>query len=364
MGVLGVTARKLERWRQADCLPQVEQRSLGRAGTTVAWPPGTASQVAAMAAVLTAGVSLTEAPFALFYLGFPMGADTLRDAYTRHFANLVKEIDKITDGSDPACDPLDRADALAQTMARRAGRNSSVRRLEPRLRRAIRQRRLNADGSARVILADVLAVAASGLLAGQAGSHHGVADALTIFGLNDGQDIEQTGQVLASINVDAMVAAITLTTTDQWNQARTDSRELSRYIRTRAAVESALIPDGQRLSGLDDFTARLGKNDITEAVAWAPLMPVLLIIGTPGWRAELAKQQAQFDAVALMLTVIPERFHHLLGLDHDVMLGQATEAQKSEVISIVSEWAKQYPDQAERIQAVFGTDDTAEGRPH
>lgn len=355
LGVLGVTARKLERWRQAGCLPPIEQRSLGRSGTVTAWPPGTAAQVVAVVRLLAIGVALAEVPLALFYLGFPVRTDVLRSAYVRLYGALGAQIREITDGVAATDDPLDRADALAQILANRAGRKSTVRQLEPRLRRSIKGKQRNGGASARSLLADVLTATASGLVAGQVGSSQGIADALIAFGLNDGQDVEQTGQVLARLSIDAVRAVIDSATPDQWAQVRRDCHDLSRYIRTRRAAESALISDDQRLSGLDDLTVRLGEDEVTEAVFWASLTPVLLVVSTPEWRAELARQLDQFDTLALMLSVIPDRFHHLFGLDHEVRWAQATEADRDEVISIVSKWAKEHPVQAERVLDVFAT---------
>lgn len=127
MGVPGVTSRQLERWRQAGALPGISRESHGRAGTATRWPPSTAAQAKALVGLLGRRVPLRRCPLALFALGYPLDAATLRAGYLDLYEEISTALAGPSGDGAGTPDPLDRADAVAQAVVRRAGRGFDLR---------------------------------------------------------------------------------------------------------------------------------------------------------------------------------------------------------------------------------------------
>lgn len=114
-----ITARKLERWRQAGCLPpRAAEHRPGQRGSAAANPDGYADQVIAISAALAARVALRHVPIALFADGFPVELDALRAAYLDLVGSLRKAFATAAGEHE---DPLDAADAAAVAFAVRLG---------------------------------------------------------------------------------------------------------------------------------------------------------------------------------------------------------------------------------------------------
>src|SRR5579884_1344381 len=136
-----VTARKLERWRQAGCVPArlVEHRA-GLAVSVSANPDGYVDQVLAISAALRGGLALRRVPIALFADGYPVEFDALRSAYLDLVGSLRTMAAKVAGAHD---DPLDAADAVAVAFAARLGESM----LAPMLARARQTARQAGAGS-------------------------------------------------------------------------------------------------------------------------------------------------------------------------------------------------------------------------
>ncbi|MEU4245718.1 hypothetical protein [Actinoplanes sp. NPDC026619] len=88
-GVLGVTSRKLERWRQAGAAPDIEQESHGRAGSATRWPPHTGRQIAALVGLLKQQLPLRHCPLVLYHLGYPIDFGVLRAGYLEMYEDFA-----------------------------------------------------------------------------------------------------------------------------------------------------------------------------------------------------------------------------------------------------------------------------------
>src|SRR5665647_1069400 len=88
--VLGVTARKLERWRQAGLIPATTQTRGGVRGSASSYPPGTADQVAELARLLREDHDLDHALLRLFMRRYHVRLVSLKTLYFDLFAALSR----------------------------------------------------------------------------------------------------------------------------------------------------------------------------------------------------------------------------------------------------------------------------------
>jgi hypothetical protein len=340
MGITSVTSRKLERWRQAGALPRMLRESRGRAGTVTRWPPGTARQVAALVGLLDQGVTLRRCPVALFVLGFSIDVAVLRACYL----DLYREIETGLAGlaPDPAevPDPLDRADAVAQSVVRGAGRRSMTRRWERRIRR---------DAPRAVTLArlqDALFTTMTGLVAGETPTAEGISDLLSVAGLDGQQDPGAVAGVLSSLHQERTVAVIRDATLADWEQARAACADMFEWMRLQRAAETLVWDDEQRLTGLDDFARFFDDSTI---VSRAELIPAFLVLATPDWVDALTVQLGQLRAFAAISADLPQVFGPAAVRDQRTM----TDRQREEAAVLIAEWARAHPEEAAILETLW-----------
>lgn len=141
--VLGVTARKLERWRQAGLIPATTQTRGGVRGSASSYPPETAAQVAELSRILKSEDSLDHAMLRLFMRRYPVRLKSLKTLYLDLFA------------------ALSRLDSLQAPDGSRASRSGLARTVRFRLRKLASPRE-TADVLMHGVFAQVLEVFRSG----------------------------------------------------------------------------------------------------------------------------------------------------------------------------------------------------------
>ena len=332
---LEITARQLERWR--SLLPErIVEHEEGLRGSRSANPPGYVDQVVAIAEALKSGIPLREVPLALFLQGFPVELEVLQAAYLDILARLRREVDTFNaKAGTVGSEPFDQVDAIAAHMAARARRSTTGRRWEARARKAIRQRKIEAD-SVQTLLSGVLSAAFIGPFAGTPATPEGIAEVLEVFGLNDGQDPQQVADHLATMSLDAIAQAVATATMDQWIAARADLTAMERYIELRRQVEALGKPAELRLTGLDDFSSQ-------DLISRAAQVPALLIVGTDEWRERLRTELAPLQALESLLSMIPEKYHRPL------LQNQLSADAVKELRPKAEAWVKQHPSEAESL---------------
>ncbi len=330
-----VTARKLERWRQAGCLPArpVEHRA-GLAGSVSANPDGYVDQVLAISAALRGGLALRRVPIALFADGYPVELDALRSAYLDLVGSLRTMAAKVAGAHD---DPLDAADAVAVAFAARLGESM----LAPMLARARQTARQAGAGSrqgAHDLLTGALSAAFGGLLVGQAPSLEGAGELLTLAGLADGQDLETSARHLADTNVENIEEAVRGADQDRWFEARRMAEAISLYMRRRASAERLLLPAEQRLPGLDLVLPE-------DAFSRGCLIPQQLLIGD--YERDFAQRRARaMDSLATHLeSALASSEPHDAAEDGD--------QRRARALACLNAWVQTHPQEK---QLVLGID--------
>jgi hypothetical protein len=97
-----MTARKLERWRQAGVAPTPIRRWPGRGlGSTSEYPPKTIDQLLAAASLLSDGCTLDEAAMILHLRGYPVAQPKLAAAYGRHAQRLSSGLRRRSTSAEP-----------------------------------------------------------------------------------------------------------------------------------------------------------------------------------------------------------------------------------------------------------------------
>ena len=170
-------------------------------------------------------------------------------------------------------------------------------------------------------------------MTGRQATPEGIAEALAVFGLDDGQDPQHLAQFLASLNVNVIIEAIRSASLDEWIAARDDLDEMLRLAKVRQRVEDRLPVVERSLPGLGDF---LSEDPVSQAMQ----IPGLLIVVNDEWRQSLHAQLAQFEAVDSLLSALPERFHQ------PVLQDRLSDELRKELAPLAQAWAHQNPNQA------------------
>ncbi|MEU4245756.1 hypothetical protein [Actinoplanes sp. NPDC026619] len=254
-----------------------------------------------------------------------------------------------------ATEPLDRSDAVARTVARRAGRGTMTRQWERRLRR---NRRATGIGDrAMTSVEDVLSVGFAGVIAGEAPTAEGASEMLLAAGLDDGQDPAEVAAVLGQLHIDQILDAIRSAKAEDWQRARTASESLFDMMRLRRAAEVGLAGAESGLVGLDDFASHY--NDPTFA-SRVELTPVFLLLATPDWLDSLQHNLALFRALEALIDDLPPHTHQYLGPTGTEALKAATEQDRDEAIKLMAEWLHDHPEHAAVLNEATGEPDQAQ----
>jgi hypothetical protein len=341
MGVAGVTSRKLERWRQAGALPGIHQESHGRTGTVTHWPPSTAQQVKALVCLLDQGVPVRRCPLALFALGYPIDVTTLRAGYLHLYEEVSTGLAELTPDPTHTPDPLDRADAVAQAVARRAGRGSTTRRWE----RRARQRSSRAE--TRMRLQDALFTSLSGLIAGETPTTAGITDLLAVAGLDGKQHPDAVAGVLRDLHQERTLDQIQNATPADWIRARAACADMFEWMRLQRSAETLIWADDQRLTGLDDFVGFF--DDSAMILSRAELIPVFLTLATPEWVDALAEQLRQLRAFSAISADLPQVFGPTAIRNRETM----AEPERQEAATLVTDWLNKHPGEAATLEPLW-----------
>jgi hypothetical protein len=342
MGVTGVTSRKLERWRQAGALPGIFQESHGRAGTATRWPLVTAAQAKALVGLLGQGVPLRRCPLALFALGFAIDAAALRAGYLDLYEEISTAIAGLSPDAFHTPDPLDRADAVAQAVARGARRGSSTRRWERRARQG------SSRTEARLQLQDALFTSLSGLIVGETPTAEGITNLLAVAGLDGKQDPDAVAGVLRDLHQERTIDAIRNATQADWERARAACADVFEWMRLQRNAETLIWADDQRLTGLDDFANFFDESTI---LSRTELIPVFLTLATPEWTDALAAQLHQHRAFAAILADLPQVFGHSAIRNREAM----TEPERERATALVTDRLSKHPDEAAVLEPLWNT---------
>ncbi|MBP2323803.1 hypothetical protein JOF56_004188 [Kibdelosporangium banguiense] len=337
-----MTPRQLERWRH--CLPRRRVvHARGVRGSRTVNPPGYVDQVIAVHDLLAEGVSLREAPMVLFARGYAVEPDALQAAYLGLFSRLSQEIDVIT--TDPNIGPVepdDRADAVAVAMVAKARPGTRVHRWEQRARHARRHGIIDA-ANVHILMNAAVSAALTGLISGEKASTEGVREALTVAGLNNGQNPDTVAESLAAINIDALIRAITTALPADWITARQDLHDLLRFASSYCRVAAHLLPEDLQLPGLADVSS----DDPSSAA----LIPLMLILANDEWRTALRQQLAILNAIEQLLAGMPTRFHPYLNLDEHAQqeLARQPNSFRDEFQTALVAWRHAHPDHARTL---------------
>jgi hypothetical protein len=327
---MDITVRKLERWRH--CLPQriVEHRP-GMRGSHSSNPPGYVDQVIAIDTLLRSGVPLRDVPMRLFEQGFPIDLEVLRMAYADLYALVHEGLTAALPHADADAEPGDRADALALVHASGMRRSTAGRRWANRVRGLVKHGGVAEGDDPDALFVSVVSVMFTWLLAGQPPSAQGTVDALTVAGLDDGQDPEATAARLARINLDAICAAIETATETQWLAARQDLDLLAHHVELRQRVDQRWQPGGLLLNGMKD----VGLDD---PAVRSYVMPIALVLRET-WRQNLRAEHELYQAACQLLDDLPDKFHTFLGADGEARLVEQPEDIRVELGQFLLAWS-------------------------
>ena len=293
---------------------------------------GYVQAVIAIAEAVQGGLPLRRVPLVLFAKGLPVRVEVLRAAYLDLLTNLMGEIGRIgADEDSGSHDPGDKADVLAIRMAARGARDTAFPWAGRRAREASHQAE---DGvSGRSLLASAWSAALTGPVMGVPASEDGITEALTVFGLNDGQDPRDVAEHLATLTFDAICGAVQSATLEQWTTARADLAVIVQLADVRRRVETRILPKAQQLVGL----AAMSTND---PVSQAAFLAGLLVIANDEWRQNLRSESARWKAINQLLSALPERF------DRFILQQEAPEDVLVELRPILTDWATRHPAKA------------------
>jgi hypothetical protein len=339
-GVTDITVRKLERWRRYLPDRVVEHRP-GQRGSHTSNPPHYVDQVLTLDAHLKAGTPLRQAPIHLFAQGFSVKINNLRDAYTDLYTHLRHGLTKnLTHIED---EPTDRADRLATLHAAGIRKTATGQRWAKRARQLAAQNGPHRGDDPDALFTSALSAMFTWMIAGEQPSAEGITEALSIAGLNDGQDPEAAGVTLAAIHLEAILTAIDRATEADWTTARQSLDLLAQYTALRHTVDKLGLPDDARLDGLTDL--ELDDPDVR-----AVLIPVALVFGET-WLLRAVDQHGQFAVVAGFLAEMPDNVR-LLFQDYAARLEEGPAGIPIELQTFLVPWAQTHPDEA----ALFGVE--------
>ena len=335
-GETSVTARKLERWRQAGCLPtRAVEHAVGVRGSQTANSDGYVDQVIATAELMRRRVALRLAPLALFAQGYLIDIETLRAAYADVFAQFKAVFDAASrDESHEPQDALDHADGVARAFAARVNGPVLTRWKQEARRRA----RGRSAESVDQIMAAALSVAFTGLIAGQAPSPEGIGEVLALAGLDGGQDRDISARFWAGVSLDRITAAIQSASLGQWVAARDDLDCLLEFARLRHSVEERVLPAGRRLTGLD--IAQAG-----DPMHRSYLIPQQLLLADEV-RASMRAGLEELQAWDRLLNALPEKFHRFVASNTESALAAKSHAFRAELASALRTWTAAHPREA------------------
>jgi hypothetical protein len=333
-----VSARQLERWRKLLPVREVEHPE-GARGSRTANPEGYADQVIAISRTLASGTPLRHVPLVLFVQGRPVRVETLRSAYLDLFTSIPGELQRLVKGPALAPDdPADRVDAIAMNWARAASRSATGRQWQSRARLATKDPGMDA-ADPRALLSSALSAVLTGAFTGTEASPEGIAEALAVFGLDDGRDPRQLAQHLAQLNFDAIVDAIRSASMERWDAARNDLAGLLNLARTRRRIESRLPREEQPLPGLADA---LPDDPLSQAIQ----IPALLITFGDEERRTVRTEQARWEALDSLLSALPENAHR------PVLRNEIPDELGQELAPLAQKWVSENP---EKAAALSGT---------
>jgi hypothetical protein len=344
-----ITARKLERWRQAGCLPiRPVERGPGLRGTSTVNSEGYVDQVLAISDSLRSRVALRYVPIALFADGYPVDLEVVRAAYL----NLIEALAKVLPigGAKSHDELLDQVDNLARTMAGHLG-GSMLAPMAKRARQVAKQAGSGAKGESRRLLEAALSAAFAGLWAGQEPSIEGTGEVLTLIGLKDGQDLSTSARHLGETSIMAIEAAVRAADQEQWHCAREMVDLTCRYMRARRGVEELTLAQDLRLPGLE---LEIPQGSFPRGC----LIPQLLLIGDDE-RAFVRNLTAGTEAFERLAVDSPERFRPYLQPQVGPSLAEQSEEFRVQFARQVHEWVTANPRDAQLLG--FETESTPPG---
>jgi hypothetical protein len=341
-----ISARKLERWRQAGCLPRrVPVHRPGLRGSTTVNSDRYVDQVIAVAHALRSGVLLRNVPVALFMDGYEIEPDVLKRVYLDLFSDVralvAKSIEAAGGGLD---DPLDVADLLTRIGLEHVGGSQ----LAPFKRRA---RELAAkSGKPRRTEAQHLLVAAtsvmfSALWAGAAPTPEGARTLAEVAGLADGQDFELEAESLGEASFDLLEAAVREATPEQWVNARRAVDQLYRYARARKQLDELTLPPKERLTGLEMLIA------VDTPFARGCLMPQQLLHPSDSNALDLQETVViAAEASSRLAAALPAELRRYFPDCKRAGIDREDPSFRERFVSAVQDWAMANPDDARVLE--------------
>ncbi|MBS2545508.1 hypothetical protein KGQ19_01360 [Catenulispora sp. NL8] len=342
-GETGVTARKLERWRQAGCLPARDHVHVaGVPGSRSTNPDGYVDQVMAVATLMRSGIKLVEGPIALFADGYPVRLEKLKDSYSHFLTWLKRRLTEIAVKQMPEVHvAADIADAAARVLAQHVA--GTV--LAPWRQRARKMTKSSPAGektSGQQYLDGALSTLLTAVFAGEVPSSEGVGEALTVAGFNDGQDFDRAAEKMASSSLDRMTEAVHSASVDDFIAAREIVDGAYRYAAAQTRMGQALQPGGMSLPGL----AEIGP-DIP--IARTLMVPYLLSFTAEDHEIARAKIRAS-EAEDHLMAHLPPHLVRFMGPIAEADLSKESQEVRDEAASYWESFEVSYPEDAEIIR--------------
>jgi hypothetical protein len=330
-----VTARQLERWRPFLLDRDVEHVK-GMRGSRTVNPPGYVEQVTAIADIVQKGIPLRQVPLVLFDRGLPVKLEVLRAAYSGLVADITRIMDRvIAEGSSGPGDPSDKADILALRMVAHRSRSGIPRKWEERARQALRASQAGDAANTESLFASSLSAFLTGPVTGALASVEGMTEALTVLGYNNGQDPEHVAEHMATLTFTAIANAIESASMEEWESARADLAEMTRFALLYARIQERTSPERLQLPGLVDLVT-------DEPVSRAALTAGLLVAANEEGRQNFRAEFARLEALDALLSVLPEKFHQYA-------YQQAPDGVLRELNPILTSWVERHPSEAKLL---------------
>jgi hypothetical protein len=344
-GETGITARRLERWRQVGCLPRrVVVHRRGLRGSATVNQGGYGDQVLATAAALRSGLSLRNVPVALFMDGFDIEPDVLKGVYTGLFAAARTIVVKYAEDSGGELDDvLDVADGMTRLSLEYADR-TPLARFKRRARELAAKSGKPRRAEAEHLLVAAMSAMCTALWAGVAPTPEGTRTLVRVAGLDVGQDYEAEAQNLGTASFDRLEAVVREAPPEQWLDARRGVDLMYRFVRARRVFEELTLPPEERLSGLELLLA--GDAPFLRGC----LIPHHLLLMRDGVDLVPFEQAAaRTEAMSRLALALPEEFRPYLPEQKELELAQMTDAFRVRFMDTVRGWAAANPADARAL---------------
>lgn len=330
-GLEGVTARKLERWRQRGLIPRAKRRGLGRhAGSVSVLPDGACDQVEAAAKAVARYRSIDQALLVMFVEGWRVDEQALKAAYVRQLEEVTiwMRLQKPEDG-----DALSGPEAGAAAVVKRMRRTKQG--------RAWRRRLTGGEESTDSVLLSAITALLHVFQTGNPSSTEALEEALRAGGVdrlwrdqledvgaivpNRNSAVEEIVELLAGADVDGWVTAIKEATWDDLQSGLEAIRSMVDLFKTLSEMNETMLGnrDAFGFGIFDGFSL----DDPRMLASYVPVMMILRRRMGDTWvegRLDriLSAGQAVHEAKALIAAASSEQLDEARRLANELLSAQ------------------------------------------